>query len=265
MLIDTSLVTSIVKHHARQILLPRFHTIKRHYKGDGTVVTEADIMMQDALTNALADAYPDIDLLGEEMSEKEQRALIQAPHPFWCLDPLDGSSNFAAGLPFFCVSLALIVEQELVFGLVYDPLRDECFSAYRGHGASFNQHRLSPTAPPDNRCGTIAFIDFKHLNTQQAAALLCTPRYGSHRQLGSIALELCWLTIGRGHLYLHSSQHLWDYAGALMVLTELGLPSRTFSGEDVFSTDLACRSTISAADPDLYQQWVEHLSQVVLS
>ena len=86
--------------------------------------------------------WPGTVFLGEEMAADEQARLLAAGQPVWCLDPLDGTANFAAGIPFFAVSLALIVAGEVVAGLVFDPARNECFSALRGQGVTMRHSIL---------------------------------------------------------------------------------------------------------------------------
>ncbi len=123
-------VAQIVKTAAREELLPRFAKAERSYKSDGSIVTEADVAMQQRMTGELAAFSPQYRLLGEEMTEEEQSGLLRAGEGgLWCLDPLDGTSNFASGIPFFSVSLGLLIDRKPYLGLVYDPLRDECFTA----------------------------------------------------------------------------------------------------------------------------------------
>jgi myo-inositol-1(or 4)-monophosphatase len=102
-------LTRLIRDLAREELLPRFRHSERQYKPDGSIVTEADWVVQARLTRELRQRYPDIELLGEEMEEADQRQMLQSgDRLIWCLDPVDGTSNFAAGLPFFSISLALM-------------------------------------------------------------------------------------------------------------------------------------------------------------
>jgi myo-inositol-1(or 4)-monophosphatase len=260
MLIDTATVRQIVIAACDTELLPRFNEVKRHYKADGSIVTEADIVMQAFLTRALSTAYPDIVLLGEEMTTMQQQALLESGQPLWCLDPIDGTSNFATGLPFFCVSLALIVDQTIIFGLVYDPIRRECFHAYSGHGAYLNDAAITPreiALPPDK---AIAIVDFKRLSADLAIQLVAEKPYGSQRNLGSTALELCWLATGRVHLYLHGGQQLWDYAAAQLIVSESGLIIQTLDGKALYDGNLMPKSALSASHSDLFEYWSCYLN-----
>lgn len=262
--VDIDQIKHIIIAASEAELLPRFNAVTRQYKSDGSIVTEADVAMQATLQLALFHAYPDIAFLSEEMAPAEQQALATSDTPCWCLDPVDGTSNFAAGLPYFCVSLALIKDGAIQFGMVYDPIRQECFYAQRGQGAYLNEMPLrlqTATLTPDN---AIAFVDFKRLPTSLSTHLITDKPYSSQRNLGSIALELCWIAAGRGHLYLHGRQQLWDYAAALLILNEVGLASVTLDGGTVFDGTLTPKSTVTASHPDLFRYWYQYLKDAMV-
>jgi len=240
--------------------MPLFNNVSRQYKKDGSIVTKADHAMQQALTERLAELCPDIALLGEEMSAAEQQAMLDTEQPLWCLDPIDGTSNFAVGLPFFCVSLALIEQGKVTTAVVYDPVRDECFSACLDQGAWLNDEALVAGNVGLGLKRTVAFIDFKRLPDALSTQLVKERPYGSQRNEGSIALELCWLAAGRGHLYLHGGQHIWDYAAADLIVSEAGAYACTLDGDSVFKNTLAQRSSCAAIDKDLYDAWRTYLN-----
>ncbi len=258
--IDLEQLKSIIINACIIEILPRFNRVKRNYKTDGSIVTEADIAMQNRLADALQKAYPEIALLGEEMSSEQQKLLLNSKQALWCLDPIDGTSNFAAGLPFFAVSLALIEDGEVTLGLVYDPIRNECFSARRGQGASLNNQILlaETTKSPLNKA--IAFIDFKRLTPDLATRLVSEIPYASQRSMGSIALELCWIAAGRGHIYLHAKQQLWDYAAAQLILDEAGGHACTLEGDALKTNQLLPCSTVASLDKELFDDWCEYLN-----
>ena len=258
----------LVRDVARAELLPRFAAreaapsaeqagVERFVKGDGSVVTAADHAMQERLTTELARRWPQFALLGEEMSGAAHASLMpQAQDGLWCLDPLDGTTNYAAGVPFFGVSLALLKIDGPVLGLVYDPLRDECFTAERGRGAWRNGVALrATTVAPDELRRCLAVVDFKRLPRPLAAALGSAPPYGSQRNFGACSLEWCWLAAGRFHLYLHGGQKLWDYAAGSLIAAEAGIPTATLDGEPVFSFGLASRSVVAAVDRPSFERW----------
>ncbi|MDX1383813.1 MAG: inositol monophosphatase family protein, partial [Thermoanaerobaculia bacterium] len=128
---DLDTVVELVRRVATEELLPRFGRTARRSKADGSPVTEADLAVQDRLAHALAELTPAIPLLAEETPLEEQAERLHAP-ALWCLDPLDGTTNFTAGVPFFCTSLALVRDGTTELGVVHDPWRDETFAALRG-------------------------------------------------------------------------------------------------------------------------------------
>jgi myo-inositol-1(or 4)-monophosphatase len=256
MLPDPDRLTDLVKAVAREELLPRFTHVERAYKADGSIVTEADLALQHRLAAQLREAYPAFDLLGEEMPEARQRELLAGnARGLWCLDPVDGTSNFAAGLPFFAVSLALLIGREPVLGLVYDPIRDECFVGIQGQGARLNGTPL--------RCGSarlplrrsLAMVDFKRLGPELAAELATHPPYGSQRYLGSGVLEWCWLAAGRFQVYLHGRQNLWDYAAGALILKEAGGLAENLDGGPIFTRHLQPTSVVAAVEAGLFEEW----------
>ena len=253
--IDRQQLQQIVRDVARATLLPLFNNVNREYKKDGSIITVADKAMQQALTERLATLCPDVMLLGEEMTAAQQQALLDSGQPLWCLDPVDGTSNFAAGLPFFTVSLALIESGQVTAGVVLDPIRDECFSAVRGEGAWLNDAPLRTEDTGLNLKRSIAFVDFKRLPAALSTQLVSHRPYGSQRNLGSIALELCWLAAGRGHVYLHGEQHIWDYAAGDLILAEAGGHAATLDGDTPFKATLKPRSMYAAVDHALFEQW----------
>lgn len=255
-------LADLIRAVARDELLPRFRHSRRSWKADGSIVTEADLAVQARMTDELRLRYPNIPLLGEEMDAGEQGAfLARNPDQYWCLDPLDGTSNFAAGLPFFSISLALMRGHEPVLGLVYDPNTDECFSAEREQGAWLNGDPLRTADPalPLRRC--LAMVDFKRLGQPLAAALAAMPPYSSLRYTGSGALEWCWLAAGRFHVYLHGEQKLWDFAAGALILDEAGGVATTLQGEPLFGAAHLARSVMAAATGGLFQDWRQAIAE----
>lgn len=261
--IDRQQLQSIVREVAQNTLLPLCNNVQREYKKDGSIITRADKAVQLALTERLAGICPEVLLLGEEMSAEQQQALLDSGKPIWCLDPVDGTSNFATGLPFFSISLALIESGEVKAGIVLDPVRDELFAAVRGQGAWLNDIPLQAEETGLQLKRSIAFVDFKRLPKALSSRIVGDKPYGSQRNLGSIALELCWLAAGRGHIYLHGSQHIWDYAAADLILAEAGGYAATLQGDAPFSHSLQPRSTYAAIDQQLFEQWRQYLAEAV--
>lgn len=254
-----TVLRDIIVPAARDELLPRFATVVRTHKADGSVLTEADLAMQARVAAALRARWPDTVFLGEEMALAEQQALIASTRPVWCLDPLDGTSNFATGIPYFCVALALLQGGAVRLGLVYDPVRDECFSAAAAHGAQLNGTALRVTDSGLTLDRATALVDFKRLDRPLAQRLAADPPYASQRSFGSVALDWCWLAAGRGHVYLHGRSNVWDYAAGQFIFAQAGGHACTLQGEAVFTQALTPRSSVGAVDARLYAAWRDTL------
>lgn len=255
MLYDLNEIQNIITSAAREELLPRFAKVKRELKSDGSFVTEADLTVQQRIKQQLSQQWPDTLFLGEEMTEQEQRELLSLSQAVWILDPLDGTSNFAAGIPYFSVALALVEQGEVSLGLVYDPLRDECFMASKTRGATKNNEPLVLSDSELELKHSTAIIDFKRLDKNLAVRLVTEMPYASQRSFGSVALDWCWLAAGRGHLYLHGRSNIWDYAAGNFIFHKAGGHSCTLDGEPIFIDNLQARSSVAAVDKNLFSAW----------
>lgn len=248
---------------AQEELLPRFARVERQHKRDGSVLTEADLAVQSRIARQLLHQWPDTVFLGEEMTAAEQAQLLASGQPVWCLDPLDGTSNFAAGIPYFCVSLALLQQGEVLLGIVYDPVRDECFTASGGQDARLNGEPLRVEQTGLELGQTTALIDFKRLEKDLATRLVTQIPYASQRSFGSVALDWCWLAAGRCHIYLHGRSNIWDYAAGNTIFHAAGGYSSTLDGEAIFTHALTPRSSVAAVDQALFTAWTEWLGITV--
>ena len=256
-----SQLDAIVRQVTDDAIVPRFESREfgKQTKLDGSVLTEVDKDVQDQIESQLKALWPDIAFLGEEMSVEEQQALLQSKS-VWCLDPVDGTSNFASGIPFFGVSLALIVNQQSMLGLIYDPVRKECFTAVKGQGCWLNGSRLAGGNESDNALKEmIAVVDLKRLLKPAYKKLLtaiCDNHpYRSQRNFGSCALEWCWLAAGRFQIYIHGGQKLWDYAAGILILNEAGGNASTIEGEAIAPQNLQPQSVVAGCSKSAYQIW----------
>lgn len=257
--IDHDAVVEGIKRIANETLLPKFAAVTRQIKDDGSFVTEADITTQAQVAALLHQLNPELPMLGEEMSTGEQQQLLSNSPLLWCLDPLDGTTNFSGGLPYFSISLALLSKGKPGFGMVYDPVRDECFTAHSGQGAYLNNNRLSLPADELSITNAIALVDFKKLPETIAIPLVTNPPYASQRSLGSVALDWCWMASNRCQLYLHSRQKLWDFAAGLLIFSEAGGLHKTIAGTDIDYGHLESQAAYAAINQSLFMQWDEWL------
>ncbi len=255
---DIERLKSLVKIAAQEVLLKDFGHSEFEYKEDGSVITPADLAMQNRLELELKQQWPQYEVLGEEMTDAEQQAVINTENGYWCIDPLDGTSNYAAGLPFFAVSIALIIDRHQAMGLIYDPVRDEMFTAVKGQGAYLNDQLL------DHRNlqftedkPVVAEIDLKRLPEPLAVKLVTESIFASQRNIGSSAIDWCWMAAGRFDIYLHGGQKLWDYAAGSLIFAEAGGQSISLDNEAVFRGQLEIRSVLACFDKNLFQYWYE--------
>ena len=211
-------------------------------KGDIDLVTEVDIAVERQFRAMIAERFPTHQILGEELQEDEAQRVPVAGH-CWVFDPVDGTTNFAHGLPIFCASLGLEIDGRVEVGAVYDPTRRELFTAERGQGARLNGVRLrvSDTRavsesllvtgfPYDvRRSGTDILGLFGHFIERSRAV----------RRLGSAALDLCYVAAGRLDGYWESKLKPWDTCAGALIVEEAGGRVSTWAGTPYQSRDLA--------------------------
>jgi myo-inositol-1(or 4)-monophosphatase len=257
-------IVQLVKDAAIAELIPRFtEVVKARRKADGSLITEADLAVQQVIRAGLEPLDPGTAFLGEESDVAEQQAVLDEAPTFWCLDPLDGTTNFTRGVPLFAVSLVRMEAGQPTLAVTYDPIRDECFTARRGEGAQVNGEPLRLDATPDlplRDC--VALVDFKRLKRPLAYHLLDESLFASQRNIGTCALEWAWLAAGRGQLYLHGGQRLWDFAAGCLLLAEAGGTSSTLDGEAVFRASRERRSVVAASQATMHGRWLEAVSAV---
>ena len=248
-------VIAAVKLVAAEEIMPRYMKVAHQHKRDGSLCTEADLAAQDALTRKLQ-AILNVPVLGEEMSEEEQHSLwAKGSQGVWCIDPIDGTSNFVHGLPYFAVSVALIRDGESVLGVVYDPVADEAFAAERGRGVFLNGEKLQGHTTATSLRGALANVDMKRLDGKLAAVLASQPPYSSQRNFGASTLDWCYTAAGRYDVYLHGGQKLWDYAAGSLILQEAGGHLCSLESDDFSRGGVWQRSVIASLDAHLFGEW----------
>ncbi len=248
-------VVAAVRLVAAEEIMPRYMKVAHQHKSDGSLRTEADLAAQEALTRKLQ-AILNVPVIGEEMSEPQQVALwADGQQTVWCVDPLDGTSNFVHGLPYFAVSVALICGGKSVLGVVVDPVANETFAAERGRGASLNGEKLVGRTAAATLGAALAGVDMKRLDSKLAAALAGSPPYSSQRNFGASTLDWCYTAAGRYDMYLHGGQKLWDYAAGSLLLEEAGGQMCSLASDDFSHSNVWQRSVIAALDAKLFDEW----------
>ena len=261
---DLEQLEAIVKPAAQEILVPGFGKHSYSYKTDGSIITAADVAMQKRLEEELGKIWPQYAVLGEEMTEDEQRNAMNNEAGYWCIDPLDGTNNYATGMPFFAVSIALIINNRQVQGFIYDPMRDEVFTAIKGEGARVNGEILKGAPNKTEIKSTIAEIDLKRLPKDLSIKLVNEEPFSSQRNIGSSALDWCWLAACRYNVYLHGGQKPWDYAAGNLILHEAGGFSGSLDGGAVFRGEFEDRSVLASQDMALFEYWKQWLGLTIV-
>ncbi len=249
---------ALVRDVAQREVTPRFLHVTHSHKLDGSLFTEADLATQTALEQRLPGLI-NAPVLGEEMTEIQQRdAWVAGRDGLWCVDPIDGTSNFVAGVPYFAISVAFIRKGVRELGVVYDPIADEMFSATRGGGAHLNGIPLPLRAPVTELRRALAGVELKRVKRALAGRLASWPPYASQRNFGASALDWCYTAAGRFDIYVHGGQKLWDYAAGALILEEAGGQLASLSGS--FDTaDIWERSVVASASPALFKLWWDWL------
>lgn len=214
------------------------------------LVTEVDTASEKFILEQLQSHYPDHQIITEE-SGQHGTNLAQS----WYIDPLDGTVNYAHGIPIFCVSMAYAEHGQVKIGVVYDPMREECFSAERGKGAWLNGKPLH-VAQAQELAQSLLVTGFPYnVATVQDNNLDHYARFAVRsqgvRRLGSAAIDLCYIAAGRIDGYWELKLNAWDVAAGGLIAEEAGARVTDRYGDADY---LAGTPSIIAANPTLHAQ-----------
>jgi myo-inositol-1(or 4)-monophosphatase len=226
------------------------HHVKVEHKGVIDLVTEVDRQSEQFLLGEISQRYPHHRIVTEESG-----ILSGDDCCIWYIDPLDATINFAHGLPHFCVSIGFRQDGNLHYGVVYDPMRDECFSAGAGLGARLNGQPIRVSATQSLNDGLLTTGFPYDIRTGQETNLENYARFALRsqgvRRLGSAALDLCYVAAGRIDGYWEMSIYPWDIAAGVLIAREAGaLITRTDGEANVLQPPYS----IIAANPALHAQ-----------
>ncbi|MBI2956245.1 MAG: inositol monophosphatase [Acidobacteria bacterium] len=229
-----------IARQAGELLLREFHRGSEiEYKGEADIVTAADRRAEEFIVERLRTYFPQHAIVAEEGSRREA-----ATEFCWYVDPLDGTTNFAHGYPLFAVSLALVSRpgaaqdeaaagEEILVGVVHDPVRQETFSATRGEGAWLNQKRLRVSRTP-RLAESLLSTGFPSRKRHESPNILYYHRFTllSHgvRRDGSAALDLCYVASGRFDGFWEFNLKPWDTAAGVLLVREAGGLVTDFQG-----------------------------------
>lgn len=191
-------------------------------KGRNDLVTEADLAAQKSIRDFLLRRFPGDDFLGEEEPQDPQSLLRPRR---WIVDPIDGTANFVHGFPFYCVSVGLEVEGELVVGVVFDPVRQEAFSAAKGQGSLCKSSPLRVSERP-KLSESLINVGLPAVPEQHPESIATmTHLIGlarSMRRMGSAALALAYVAAGRIDAFVSPVIQPWDVAAGVVLVRESG-------------------------------------------
>jgi len=229
---------SAIAREAGGLLLQYFQQkLKIEYKGDADLITAADRASEALIRERISKQFPSHDVLGEEQGLDDQGSEYR-----WYVDPLDGTTNFAHGYPVWCVSLALERRAQergsgksasRIAAVVYDPVREELFSAGQGRGAQLNGQpiRVSKVAQLKESLVATGFPSHKrHQNPNIYFYHQITLRTHGVRRAGSAALDLCYVACGRFDGFWEFNLNPWDTAAGVLIVEEAGGKVNRFDG-----------------------------------
>ena len=198
------------------------HDIRVDKKGTIDLVTEVDVAVERMFRDLIAGRFPDHQVLAEELGG----SATSPPGPCWVFDPIDGTTNYAHGLPIFCASLALEIHGVAEVAAIFDPNRRELFTAERGGGAFLNGRPLhvSATSTLVDAMLVTGFPYDVHTRVDEIVGLFgaFVAEARAVRRLGSAAIDLCWVAAGRLDGFWESDLHPWDIAGGALIVAEAG-------------------------------------------
>jgi len=228
---------------------------KVRYKGRVNLVTEADLLSENLIVKSIERFYPKHSILAEEKAARDKGSDFK-----WVIDPLDGTTNYAHEFPVWCVSMALEYEGEIAVGVVYDPLREELFSAVAGGGAYLNRRKINVSSQKDLDKSLLASGFPYDIGSSREDNLKYFNRFAKLargiRRAGSAALDLCYLACGRFDGFWELKLSPWDTAAGKLIVEEAGGKTTDFAGKEYSIYD----KYILASNGRIHNQMVKVLN-----
>ncbi|MDL1982159.1 MAG: inositol monophosphatase [Deltaproteobacteria bacterium] len=247
-------IAKSIAHRAGQYMVEMQDNVLIFYKGSpNNLVTEADVEVEKTIINTIHEIFPTHSILAEE-SYTEQN--IFTDH-LWIIDPIDGTNNYAHGIPHFCVSIAYARMGEIQVGVVYDPNRNEMFYAAKGDGAWMNEIEITASRAKEFS-KLIICMGFQHdrggvmRKTLETIETLLTNNIRDIRRFGSAALDMCWIACGRINGYFEYCLSPWDYAASSLIIKEAGANCVAHDGKPLTLEP----SGVICGCPDIFDKFV---------
>jgi len=223
-------------------------------KAQRDLVTEADFAAQREIRRIVLGEFPGHGFIGEESLPEAAPVPVGADGLRWIVDPLDGTSNYVHGFPAYCVSVALARGDDILVGAIYDPVRDECFTARAGAGAALNGRPIRVAATTQAMEALVAVSFPPHVSADSHAVadfLAVVPHVHSVRRTGSTAINLAYLACGRLDAFWVRRISSWDVAAGLLLVAEAGGAIGPFNGGQAGPVALDQPAFIAAATVEL--------------
>lgn len=233
--------------------------VKVSKKQHNDFVTEVDKASEEVIIDTLKKAYPDHAILAEESGASAN--LHDDNENVWIIDPLDGTTNFIHGFPQYCISIALQQRGQITQAVVYDPTRNEMFTASKGAGAYLNEKRIrvaNRVKLEDALIGTgFPFRETDGVDQYLRMFRLMTENCSGLRRPGSAALDLCYVASGRLDGFFEKGLKPWDIAAGSLIITEAGGIVGNFKGE----SDYLYQGDVITGNPKLFAQQIRLLGE----
>ena len=245
-------VCELAAREAGQLLLDWRGRARVTAKAPADLVTEADFAAQQRIREIIEREFPAHDFLGEE-DDASTSSNKDSPYR-WIVDPLDGTTNYVHGLPYFCVSVAVEHLGKVVAGTVFDPVHDDCFRAGAGQGAYRGTQRIH-VSDVRRLCDALVVTGFGPRPRRDSAEvrqfLTMLDACQAVRRMGAAALNMCYLAAGHLDAYWASSVKTWDVAAGLLIIREAGGLVTGLEGADF---NLEQPRLLAAATPQLHEE-----------
>jgi len=254
---DILQIAEVIARQAGVILMEGFGNV-RHIQQKGVIdlVTEFDKRSEEVVLSSIQQKFPDHAILAEESGHNNTVSEYQ-----WVIDPLDGTTNFAHGIPIFSVSIGLLKNNSPVVGVAYDPFRNEMFSAEKGHGAFLNNHPIHVSSQTDLGHAVISTGFPYDLRTNPrnnlAQFVQFQLRTQAVRHLGSAALDCAWTAMGRLDGYWEFGIKPWDVGAGALIVREAGGCVTSVDGDENFLSS----ESILVSNSLLHEQMQRVLSE----
>ncbi len=212
-----------------------------HKEGINNLVTEVDQAVERLITDIIKKAFPDHGIIGEEYGRHDVQSRYR-----WVIDPIDGTVNFAHGIPLCCVSIGLMDGGEIIMGAVFNPMMNELFFAEKGKGAFLNDQPIHVSRKEDfaTACLVTGFpYHFPEGKDPFSAFERLVKKGLPVRRLGSAALDLCWVACGRFDRFWEYNLNPWDIAAGYLIVSEAGGRVTDFKNNPYTAWDLETLAT----------------------